>query len=163
MSVKSNEFESEHRIGTRRLIFHISVFVLEIALTFGKIEKQQKIDRGRPVQKRSLFFISKCKSGAKQVAKWFFMHGTCWTRENQMIHRDHQIICVFFSLILLSLSLSVFTYFSTCFYISLPLSLLLYYRFFRSFVKLKISTGWIQTSKTGGLRTGILALAILCI
>ena len=123
MSVKSNEFESEHRIGTRRLIFHISVFVLEIALTFGKIEKQQKIDRGRPVQKRSLFFNSKCKSGAKQVAKWFFMHGTCWTRENQMIHRDHQIICVFFSLILLSLSLSVFTYFSTCFYISLPLSL----------------------------------------
>ena len=67
--VKSNEFESEHRIGTRRLIFHISVFVLEIALTFGKIEKQQKIDRGRPVQKRSLFFISKCKSGAKQLAK----------------------------------------------------------------------------------------------
>ena len=127
MSVKSNEFESEHRIGTRRLIFHISVFVLEIALTFGKIEKQQKIDRGRPVQKRSLFFISKCKSGAKQVAKWFFMHGTCWTRENQMIHRDHQIICVFFSLILLSLSLSVFTYFSTCVYISLPLSLSLSY------------------------------------
>ena len=55
MLVKSNEFESEHRIGTRRLIFHISVFVVEIALTFGKIEKQRKIDRGRPFKKEVYF------------------------------------------------------------------------------------------------------------